>query len=69
MTTLKLSKPWAGHKPGATLEVLAPGENPRPGAIDPARAAALVAQQLAAPAAPAAAPVAKSTPKPSSKEA
>lgn len=65
MTTLKLSKPWAGHKPGATLEVLAAGENPRPGAIDPARAATLIAQQIAA---PAAAPSVKTTSQTSPKE-
>lgn len=54
---IKLTKPWAGNKPGATFEVLAPGENPRPGAVDPARAATLLKQQLATaadkPAAPA----------------
>lgn len=54
---IKLTKPWAGNKPGATFEVLAPGENPRPGAVDQARAATLIQQQLATaadkPAAPA----------------
>lgn len=52
---LKLTKPWAGHKSGAELAVLAPGEDPRPGAVDPAKAATLIALHLAAdPAAPAA---------------
>lgn len=47
MTLLRLSKPWGPHKAGATLAVLAPGEEPRPGAVDPARARALVAGQFA----------------------
>lgn len=47
MTNIKLIKPWAGHKPGAVLEVLAPGEDPRQGAVDPTRAAAMLAQKFA----------------------
>lgn len=53
---IKLTKPWAGNKPGATFEVLAPGENPSPGKVDAARAATLLHQQLAVEATASAAP-------------
>ncbi len=59
---LKLTKPWAGLKPGATLEVLAPGENPSPGKVDAARAATLLHQQLAVEVAASAASAKPATP-------
>ena len=45
---IKLTKPWANHPAGAKFTVLATGENPAPGSVDPARAATLIADGLAA---------------------
>lgn len=45
---LKLLKPWANNPAGSKLSVLEPGEDPAPGKVDPARAATLLNQQLAA---------------------
>ena len=37
----KLVKQWGGRKAGAFIEVLKPGENPRPGAVDALKAETL----------------------------
>jgi hypothetical protein len=42
-----LVEPWNNVAAGTRFDVLAPGENPRPGAVDPRRAATLIAQGLA----------------------
>ena len=48
--TFRLAKAWGKHKAGAELAVLAPGEPVAPNAVDPRRAAQLLADgYIAAP--------------------